>query len=91
MGLYGQLGHGDGAGVTPAMLLEREEKPSEKNEPIGGSHLSFVEEKGEGTLSGFLAGWATGRLWCWAGMAPPAFLFIFLSFFFSFFCFLFLP
>jgi hypothetical protein len=73
------------------MLLEREEKPSEKNEPIGGSHLSFMEEKGEGTLSGFLAGWAAGRLWCWAGMAPPAFLFIFLSFFFSFFCFLFLP
>jgi hypothetical protein len=40
-------------GVTPATLLEREEKPSEKNEPTGGSHLSFVEEKGKGTASGF--------------------------------------
>jgi hypothetical protein len=59
-GLDGQLGRGDGAGVTPATLLEREEKPSEESEPTGGSHLSFVEEKGEGTLSGFLAGWAVG-------------------------------
>jgi hypothetical protein len=30
-------------------------------------------------------GWAAGRLWCWAGMAPPALLFIFLSFFFFLF------
>jgi hypothetical protein len=64
-------------------LLEREEKPSEVNEPTGGSHLSFVEEEGESTLSGFLAGWAMGRLWSRAEWFPWGLLSFFYFFSFS--------
>jgi hypothetical protein len=42
-GLDGQLGRGDGAGVTPVTLLEREEKPLEKNGPTGGSRRAVRE------------------------------------------------
>jgi hypothetical protein len=82
-GIDGQLGRGDGAGVTPATLLEREEKPSEKNEPTGGSHLSSVEEKGEGNGS-VLTRWAAGCLFFLGRIGFPGYIYIYFLLLFSF-------
>jgi hypothetical protein len=76
-------------GVIPATLLEREEKPSEKNEPTGGSRSSEGERDERDTGSGgALLGHGlvsclgrNGALW-------PISIFIFFS---SFSVFLFLP
>jgi hypothetical protein len=48
-----------------------------------GPHVSEAREK-PGYRFG-VAYWAAAGFWCWAGMAPPAFLFFFDFFFFFLF------
>jgi hypothetical protein len=87
----------DAAGVTPATLLETEEKPLERNEPTGGLHLSEGEKKTKGYRFGFFSGLRAVAGWAGSGSrARPSFgcwlslLIFFCAASFLIFCFLFL-
>jgi hypothetical protein len=82
IGYWWQLSRGDGEGVTPATLLETEEKPLEKNEPTGGSHLAARGREGKAGEAGW-AGFGCG----WLGplaRARPRWAAVFLFYFFLF-------